>query len=159
MEEVEVEILTQAITAQYGTLDPGVTRHFPAPFAAHLVEKCMAARYVSPATPASGALELLYTAAAAMEQPTASNVGVEMNLTMQPSSGVMPAVVLESNVQTSAQSDVTPVELVAPDGAAAVANAPASAGTDSESANPAAADGEAATRATRKRTAAAKKES
>ena len=45
MEQVEVEILTQTITAQYGTLEVGATLRTSAAFAKHLVDDCMAAKY------------------------------------------------------------------------------------------------------------------
>lgn len=48
MEQVQIEILTQTITAQYGTLEAGVTLRTTAAFAKHLVEDCMAAKYARP---------------------------------------------------------------------------------------------------------------
>lgn len=44
-EQVEVEILTQAITAQYGVLSAGDVLRTDAAFAAHLVDDCGAAKY------------------------------------------------------------------------------------------------------------------
>ena len=49
MNQVEVEILGQVITAQHGTLKTGdILRTDPA-FAKHLVEDCAAAKYVNAA--------------------------------------------------------------------------------------------------------------
>lgn len=45
MEQVEVEITGQAITAQYGTLSTGTILRTTAEFAKHLVEDCNAAKY------------------------------------------------------------------------------------------------------------------
>lgn len=47
--QVEVEILTQTITAQYGVLSQGDVLRTSAEFAKHLVEDCSAAKYVSAA--------------------------------------------------------------------------------------------------------------
>lgn len=46
MELIEVEILTQAVTAQYGTLKTGDILRTDAAFAKHLVEDAFAAKYV-----------------------------------------------------------------------------------------------------------------
>lgn len=46
MELVEVEILTTAITAQYGTLSQGTILRTSSAFAKHLVEDAGAAKYV-----------------------------------------------------------------------------------------------------------------
>lgn len=46
MELVEVEILGQVITAQYGTLSTGDILRTDAAFAKHLVDDCSAAKYV-----------------------------------------------------------------------------------------------------------------
>ena len=43
--QVEVEILVQTITAQYGTLNDGDVLRTSAAFADHLVNDCRAARY------------------------------------------------------------------------------------------------------------------
>lgn len=48
---VEVEILGQAITAQYGTLNTGDILRTDAEFARHLVEDCKAAKYRGKAAP------------------------------------------------------------------------------------------------------------
>lgn len=48
MEQVEVEILTQAVTARYGTLKTGDILRVDAAFAKHLVEDAGAAKYVEP---------------------------------------------------------------------------------------------------------------
>lgn len=45
MELVEVEIIGQAITARYGTLNTGDVLRTDAAFAKHLVEDCAAAKY------------------------------------------------------------------------------------------------------------------
>ncbi len=45
MELVEVKILGQGITAQYGTLSSGDILRTDAAFARHLVEDCSAAEY------------------------------------------------------------------------------------------------------------------
>ena len=45
MEQVEVEITGQAITARYGTLNTGDVLRTDAAFAKHLVEDCSAAKY------------------------------------------------------------------------------------------------------------------
>lgn len=45
MEQVEVEILSQTITSQYGVLSAGHILRTDAAFAAHLVDDCMAAKY------------------------------------------------------------------------------------------------------------------
>ena len=44
--QVEVEILVQTITAQYGVLSQGDILRTSAEFAAHLVDDCSAAKYV-----------------------------------------------------------------------------------------------------------------
>jgi hypothetical protein len=44
--QVEVEILVQTITAQYGVLSQGDILRTSAEFAAHLVDDCGAAKYV-----------------------------------------------------------------------------------------------------------------
>lgn len=44
--QVEVEILAQTITAQYGVLSQGDILRTSAEFAAHLVDDCGAAKYV-----------------------------------------------------------------------------------------------------------------
>ena len=44
-ELVEVEIIGQAITAQYGTLNTGDILRTTSEFAKHLVENCAAAKY------------------------------------------------------------------------------------------------------------------
>jgi hypothetical protein len=46
MELVEVEIVGQVVTAQYGTLNTGDILRANADFARHLVEDCGAAQYV-----------------------------------------------------------------------------------------------------------------
>jgi hypothetical protein len=46
MQLVEVEILTMAITAQYGILLPGAILRTSPEFAKHLVEDASAAKYV-----------------------------------------------------------------------------------------------------------------
>ncbi len=52
MEEVQVEIMVQTITAQYGTLSPGDRLRTNSAFAAHLVNDCHAAKYhQTPALP------------------------------------------------------------------------------------------------------------
>jgi hypothetical protein len=56
MEQAEVEILIQTITAQYGTLNPGAILRTNAPFAAHLVDDCKCAVYRRPTAPASALL-------------------------------------------------------------------------------------------------------
>lgn len=61
MEQVEVEILSQTITSQYGVLSAGAILRTDAKFAAHLVDDCMAAKYTKakskaePAAPAPAA--------------------------------------------------------------------------------------------------------
>jgi hypothetical protein len=45
MEEVQVDIVVQTITAQYGTLEIGTTLRTNEAFARHLIEDCGAARY------------------------------------------------------------------------------------------------------------------
>ncbi len=47
MEQIQVEIVVQTITAQYGTLDTGTLLRCPADFAAHLVDDCKSAKYVA----------------------------------------------------------------------------------------------------------------
>lgn len=58
MEIVEVEILTTAITAQYGTLSQGTILRTSSAFAKHLVDEAGAAKYVKkdakPAADADG---------------------------------------------------------------------------------------------------------
>lgn len=58
MEQVQVEIVVQTITAQYGTLEVGAVLRSPVAFAKHLVEDCLAAKYYRPAArtsaPAAG---------------------------------------------------------------------------------------------------------
>lgn len=53
MELIEVEILGQVITAQYGTLATGAILRTDAAFAKHLVDDCGAAKYTKavPAEP------------------------------------------------------------------------------------------------------------
>ena len=53
MELVEVEILTQAITSQYGVLSQGDILRTSPEFAKHLVEDAGAAKYVKAAKPAA----------------------------------------------------------------------------------------------------------
>ena len=53
MQLVEVEILTQAITAQYGTLSAGDILRTTPEFARHLVDDAQAARYTTPPAPPS----------------------------------------------------------------------------------------------------------
>ena len=57
MEQVEVEIVTETITAQYGTLTVGAILRTGAEYAAHLVDDHKAAKYSKPKTkvPASKA--------------------------------------------------------------------------------------------------------
>jgi len=50
---VEVEILGQVITHQYGTLNTGDVLRTDAAFAKHLVEDCGAAKYRNPPTEAA----------------------------------------------------------------------------------------------------------
>ena len=50
MEQVDVEILGQVITAQYGTLSTGDVLRTSPEFAKHLVEDCAAAKYRKPVT-------------------------------------------------------------------------------------------------------------
>jgi hypothetical protein len=45
MEQVEIEITGQAITAQYGTLNSGAVLRTSPEFARHLVEDCSVAKY------------------------------------------------------------------------------------------------------------------
>lgn len=47
MHLIEVEILGQVITSQYGTLKTGDILRTDAAFAKHLVEDCAAAKYVN----------------------------------------------------------------------------------------------------------------
>lgn len=47
--QVEVEIIGQAITAQYGVLNTGAILRTDAAFAKHLVEDCGAAKYTKAA--------------------------------------------------------------------------------------------------------------
>ena len=49
MEQIEVEILGQVITAQYGTLGTGDILRTDAAFAKHLVDDCGAAKYTKTA--------------------------------------------------------------------------------------------------------------
>lgn len=56
-ELVEVEILGQTITHQYGTLNTGDILRTTAKFAAHLVDDCGAAKYTKAKTPAAPAAE------------------------------------------------------------------------------------------------------
>lgn len=56
MELVEVEIIGQAITARYGTLNTGDILRTDAEFARHLVEDCSAAKYTQ-AQPAVDAVK------------------------------------------------------------------------------------------------------
>lgn len=51
MEQVEVEITGQAITAQYGTLSTGTILRTTREFAKHLVEDCAAAKYCKKPAP------------------------------------------------------------------------------------------------------------
>ncbi len=50
MEQVEVEILAQVITATHGTLQQGAILRTDAAFAKHLVDDCGAAKYVKAKT-------------------------------------------------------------------------------------------------------------
>jgi len=56
MEQVEVEILGQVITHQYGVLNTGDVLRTDAAFAKHLVDDCGAAKYR--AAPAAAAAEV-----------------------------------------------------------------------------------------------------
>jgi hypothetical protein len=47
MELVQVELITTAVTARYGTLTTGDVLRTDAAFAKHLVEDCGAAKYVT----------------------------------------------------------------------------------------------------------------
>ncbi|MGZ9027370.1 MAG: hypothetical protein ACXW2U_08870 [Telluria sp.] len=49
MKQVQVEILCQVMTAQYGTLQQGAILRTDAAFAKHLVDDCGAAKYVTQA--------------------------------------------------------------------------------------------------------------
>ena len=51
MEQVEVEILTQTITSQYGVLSQGDILRTSPEFAKHLVEEANAAKYTAKAKP------------------------------------------------------------------------------------------------------------
>ncbi|MDQ2822043.1 MAG: hypothetical protein M3Y65_16885 [Pseudomonadota bacterium] len=53
--QVEVEILVQTITAQYGVLSQGDILRTSAEFAAHLVDDCGAAKYCVVQAPAPDA--------------------------------------------------------------------------------------------------------
>jgi hypothetical protein len=55
--EVQVEIMVQTITGQYGTLNPGDTLRTDFAFAEHLVYDCMAARYMP--APVSAVAEVM----------------------------------------------------------------------------------------------------
>jgi hypothetical protein len=50
MEQVEVEIVTETITAQYGTLTVGTILRTDADYATHLVDDHRAAKYSKPKT-------------------------------------------------------------------------------------------------------------
>jgi hypothetical protein len=52
MEQIEVEIIGQAITAQYGTLNTGDILRTSPEFAKHLVDDCGAAKYRTAPEPA-----------------------------------------------------------------------------------------------------------
>ncbi|TWI65176.1 hypothetical protein IP91_02583 [Pseudoduganella lurida] len=66
--EVQVEILIQTITAQYGTLNPGDTLRTNEAYAAHLVYDCGAAVYCEPRPPkAAAAAAMLLPATVAVE--------------------------------------------------------------------------------------------
>lgn len=59
MELIEVEITSQAITAQYGTLMAGDVLRTDAAFAKHLVDDCGAAKYrTAPEQPAAEGVPL-----------------------------------------------------------------------------------------------------
>lgn len=83
MEQVEVEILALTISAQYGALRQGDILRTNADFAHHLVEDCMAAKYVGRANPpaaatdvqtsAQGAEALLAKPAAKVKPPKGAN--------------------------------------------------------------------------------------
>lgn len=74
--EVQVEILRQTITMQYGTLNQGdILRTNPA-FAAHLVDDCGSAKYSRPA---------------ATQQPAAALDVLEAQLVVSAADGLAPA--------------------------------------------------------------------
>ncbi len=52
-QQVEVEIVRDTTTAQYGALTVGAILRTGASYAAHLVDDCMAAKYVPAAGPAA----------------------------------------------------------------------------------------------------------
>lgn len=95
MEQVQVRILCQVMTAQYGTLNTGAMLRTDAKFAKHLIEDCGAAEYVNPAGKGIAAVE-----AGELRQvkprKTSSPKVVEK-------SGASEGVVLAVQVQTSAQ--------------------------------------------------------
>ena len=97
MEQVQIEILTQTITAQYGTLEAGVTLRTTAAFAKHLVEDCMAAKYARPSsektTTAKAEGPAVQTSAQTVVAPASLSGGV----------GIDSAAASMQDVQTSAQ--------------------------------------------------------
>lgn len=81
-ELVEVEIIGQAITAQYGTLNTGDILRTSAEFAKHLVDDCGAAKYrIAPAgsdTPALAAREASSVAPGKSAKPNKSAPKLEI---------------------------------------------------------------------------------
>jgi hypothetical protein len=71
---VEVEITSQAITAQYGTLSTGDILRTDAEFAKHLVEDCGAAKYLKAPAAASEVKQEAPKAAEPVEAPVAESV-------------------------------------------------------------------------------------
>jgi hypothetical protein len=70
-EQIEVEILTQTITAQHGVLSAGDVIRTDAAFAAHLVNDCAAAKYTKAkaAAPAPAPVETEQPQQAAPAKP------------------------------------------------------------------------------------------
>jgi len=113
MDQVEVKITGQAITARYGTLSTGDTLVTDAAFAKHLVEDCGAAEYVTkaPATapPKQKATAVAKQTSAKIKAAVPGNDGgttPPVGSAPTENTGVAPLVAPEAtgDVQTSAQS-------------------------------------------------------
>ena len=85
MEQIEVEILGQVITHQYGVLNTGDVLRTDAAFAKHLVDDCGAAKYR--AAPAATAVKV----AAEVEPPQAAGAEQSQEPAAAPAPDIPPA--------------------------------------------------------------------